>query len=146
MRHDVFQIIGTVVLLFTAPLLSRASHPRIPFKEFKGVITAITREAITVKGPQDTRTFAIKMGEYDFSLGKGYAGLGDNGVSRTQINSSIAVDLHPADVFKVGDMVTVVYWPTLNNGKDAGSIEYSDLEKLRAWNKANKAHLASEDQ
>jgi len=45
---------------------------------------------------------------------------------------------------KVGDMVTVVYWPTLNKGKEAGDIAYSDLEKLRAWNKANKAHLKEE--
>lgn len=142
--HRIFLLVATVLLWFAASLVSEATHPRIPFEEFKGVITAIHSKTVTVKGPKGTRSFAIKTGEYSFEAGPGYAGLGDRGVTRTQINSSIAIDLNPADVFKPGDQVTVVYWPTLNQGKEAGDIGYSDLEKLRAWNKANKARIKSE--
>lgn len=137
-------VIITVLLLILGSLVSEASHPRIPSGEFKGVITAIHPQSITVKGPRGTREFVIKTGEYSFEAGPGYVGLGERGVTRTQINSSIAIDLNPADVFKVGDQVTVLYWPTLNQGKEAGDIGYSDLEKLRAWNKANKARIKSE--
>ena len=144
MTHRTLPILATVLLFFAASPLSRATHPHIPFVEFKGVITAITTKSLTVKSPKGTRLFAIKTGAYSFESGPGYAGLGNDGVTRTQINSSIAIDLNPADVFKVGDMVTVVYWPTLNKGKEAGDIAYSDLEKLRAWCKANKAHLKDE--
>lgn len=135
-------IFGTALVFFALSSLSSASHPHIAFVEFKGVVTEISAKSVTVKGLKGTRTFAIKTGAYSFEAGPGYAGVGDRGVTRTQINSSIAIDLSAAEVFKAGDAVTVVYWPSLNQGKDAGDIEYSDLEKMRAWNKANKAHLA----
>ena len=125
-------------------MVSQASHPRIPCIDSDGVITAISSKSVTVKGPKTTRIFAIKTGEFSFEAGPGYAGLGDRGVTRTQINSSIAVDLNPADVFKVGDHVTVTYWPTLNQGREAGDIAYAELEKRRAWNRANQSHLTEE--
>ena len=144
MSHRTLQLFAAALLFVIVCPQSRATHPRIPFIDFKGTITVITATSVTVKSPKSTRVFAIKTGEYSFESGAGYAGLGDKEVTRTQINSSIAVDLTPADVFKVGDLVTVTYWPTLNKGKEAGDIRYSDLEKRRAWNKANKAHLKSE--
>lgn len=137
-------VLATGLLFFATSVLSHGDHPRIPSGEFKGVIAAITKQSVTVKGPKETRAFAIKTGHYGFEAGPGYAGVGDSAVTRTQINSSMVTDMNPADVFKVGDMVTVVYWPTLNKGKEAGDIGYSDLEKLRAWNKANKTHIKSE--
>ena len=129
---------------FAGSFVSQASHPRIPCVDFEGVVTAISPGSVTVKGAKATRVFTIKTGKFSFEAGPGYAGLGDRGVTRTQINSSITIDLNPADVFKVGDRVTVTYWPTLNHGKEAGDIGYAELEKRRAWNRANQSHLREE--
>ena len=142
--RPIARILLGLLCFFAASLVSQASHPRIPSIDFDGVITAINSKSVTVKGAKATRVFAIKTGEFSFEAGPGYAGLVDLKVTRTLINSSVVIGLNPADVFKVGDRVTVTYWPTLNQGKEAGDIGYASLEKLRAWNRANQSHITKE--